>query len=100
MKTIPIIMALGLLTATSAFAQSDTRPDPLAKLPPANSVKLSQVIAKTEGRPGFYAIKSVSYSDGEYEIVYFMDDGAEVRMNYDAETGEARPPKEGGLFGQ
>ncbi|MCK5933377.1 MAG: PepSY domain-containing protein [Fulvimarina manganoxydans] len=93
-------MALGLFTATNAFAQSGTQPDPLAKLPPANSVKLSQVIAKTEGRPGFYAIKSVSFSDGEYEIVYFMDDGAEVRMNYDAKTGEARPPKTGGLFGQ
>ncbi|MEN3793859.1 PepSY domain-containing protein [Fulvimarina sp. MAC3] len=100
MKTAPIVMALSLFAATSAFAQSDSQPDPLAKLPPADSVKLSEVIAKTEGRPGFYAIKSVSFSDGEYEIVYFMDDGAEVRMNYDAKTGDARPPETGGLFGQ
>jgi hypothetical protein len=79
----------------SASAQDD---DPLAKLPPPDSIKLSAVIAEVEGRPGFYGIESISFTDGEYRVVYFMADGAEVRINYDAKTGASRPPRRG-LFG-
>ncbi|NBJ13855.1 PepSY domain-containing protein [Microvirga arsenatis] len=100
MRTATVFVGLSLFAITSAFAQTDNKSDPLSTLPPPDSVKLSQVIAKTEVRPGFYAIKSVSFSDGQYEIVYFMQDGAEVRLNYDAKTGQARPPKSGGLFGR
>lgn len=93
------IIAFAILTISGAVAASQEAPDPLADLPPQGGVKLSQLVAETEGRPGFYAIKSVSYSRGEYEVVYSMQDGAEVRLNFDAKTGEVRPPKSGGLFG-
>ena len=98
MKTAMVFVGLSLFAITSAFAQTDHKTDPLSSLPPPDSVKLSQVIARTEGRPGFYAIKSVSFSGGQYEIVYYMVDGAEVKLNYDAKTGGARPPRRS-LFG-
>ena len=98
MKTAIVFVGLSLFAITSAFAQTKDKAGRLASLPPPDSIRLSQVIARTEGRPGFYAIKSVSFSDGQYEIVYFMDDGAEVKLNYDAKTGDARPPRRG-LFG-
>ncbi|MFC3694605.1 PepSY domain-containing protein [Chenggangzhangella methanolivorans] len=99
MRTATVLVGLCLFASTGAFAQSSNKSDPLSSLPPRDSVKLSQVIAKAEVRPGFFAIKTVSFSAGQYEVVYFMDDGAEVRINFDAKTGEARPPKTGGLFG-
>lgn len=92
-------LAISALILTGAVAASQEAPDPLADLPPQGSVKLSQLVAEVEGRAGFYAIKSISYSRGEYEVEYYMQDGAEVRLNFDAKTGEVRPPKSGGLFG-
>ncbi len=97
-----IVLALcvsGLMTSAAVAATADKN-DPLASLPPQGSVQLSQLIAKTEQRPGFYAIKSITYADGQYNVVYYMSDGAEVRLGYDAKTGDTRPPKSGGgLFG-
>jgi hypothetical protein len=93
------IVAFAILTLSGAGAVSQESPKPLADLPPQGSIKLSQLISETEGRAGFYAIKSISYSGGEYEVVYYMMDGAEVRLNFDVKTGEVRPPKSGGLFG-
>ena len=98
-KLMTTVTGFILISVASAYGQSSVNKDPIATLPPKDSIKLSQVISKTEERPGFYAIKSVSFSDGQYEVIYFMDDGAEVRLNYDAKTGTARPPKSGGLFG-
>ena len=92
----PILMPAWIfLFLSPASAQEN---NPLSKLPPPEGIKLSAVISEVEGRPGFYAIESVSFADGEYRVVYFMADGAEVRINYDAKTGASRPPRRG-LFG-
>ena len=93
------ILALVVSAATVSAAAAQLSPDPRSDLPPQGSVRLSQVVAEIEGRPGFYAIKSLSYSRGEYEVIYYMSDGAEVRLNYDPKTAKVRPPKSGGLFG-
>ena len=100
MKPVTVFAALTLLLAGNAYAQDDAEQRVLSKLPPPGGVKLSELIAQTERRPGFYAIESVSFSDsdGQYEVIYFMEDGAEVRINSDAATGSPRPPKRG-LFG-
>ena len=97
MRFLSPVLVSGLLfgSLVAASAQDD---DPRSKLPPPDSIKLSTVIEQVEGRPGFYGIESISFSDGEYRIVYFMADGAEVRINYDAKTGASRPPRRG-LFG-
>lgn len=87
----------GLLFGSIVSASAQDR-DPLSKLPPPDSIKLSAVIAEVERRPGFFGIESISFAEGEYRVVYFMADGAEVRINYDAKTGASRPPRRG-LFG-
>lgn len=94
-------VGLLVLTPFAAGAADDTpKRSPLSTLPPKGSVKLSQVIASAEARPGFYAIKSLKYKDNQYEVLYYMEDGAEVRLNYDSKTGQASPPASGGgLFG-
>ncbi|MCO6389238.1 hypothetical protein [Aliihoeflea sp. 40Bstr573] len=84
-----------LVSLNAASAQDD---GPLSKLPPPDSIKLSSVIAQVEKRPGYYGIDNISFADGEYRVVYYMDDGAEVRINYNAKTGASRPPRKG-LFG-
>lgn len=38
--------------------------DPLSKLPPPDSIKLSAVIAEVERRPGFFGIESISFAEG------------------------------------
>ncbi|MBP0616575.1 PepSY domain-containing protein [Jiella mangrovi] len=93
------ILLSGLMMGSAIAAASQNDNDPLKTLPPKDSVKLSTVIATAEKRPGFYAIKSIDYSDGDYHVVYFMNDGAEVRIDYDAKTGQGHPPKSSGLFG-
>ncbi|MGX1101513.1 PepSY domain-containing protein [Amorphus sp. MBR-141] len=99
LKVRNFVLAISVLAILGSAAASQETPAPRADLPPQGSVKLSQLVAATEGREGFYAIKSILYSKGEYEVVYYMSDGAEVRLNFDAKTGEVRPPKSGGLFG-
>ncbi|MEF2072162.1 PepSY domain-containing protein [Consotaella aegiceratis] len=96
---LALAIALNLMMVTAGLAASNPDDDPKAQLPPQSSIKLSQLIEKAEQRPGFYAIKSISYSDGQYEVIYYMDDGAEVHLNYNAATGQIEPPKSGGLFG-
>ncbi|MBC7284032.1 hypothetical protein [Hoeflea sp.] len=97
MRFLSPLLASALLFGMLISASAQDR-DPLSKLPPPDSIKLSTVIEQVEGRPGFYGIESISFADGEYRIVYFMADGAEVRINYDAKTGASRPPRRG-LFG-
>lgn len=99
MKTRIFALAIVALTVSGAVAASPEAPATGPDLPPQGSVKLSQLIAQAEERAGFFAIKSISYSSNEYEVIYYMDDGAEVRLNLDAKTGDVRPPKSGGLFG-
>ena len=92
----PFLVSGWILGSLNCASAQDN--GPLSKLPPTDSIKLSSVIAEVEKRPGFYGIESVSFADGEYRVVYFMSDGAEVRINYDAKTGASRPPSRG-LFG-
>jgi|TARA_R110000751_G_scaffold156366_3_gene261818 hypothetical protein len=96
-RTIACVITTLIISGTVAVSQET--PASLVELPPQGGVKLSQLLAELEGRAGFYAIKSISYSRGEYEVVYYMQDGAEVRLNLDAKSGDVRPPKSG-LFGR
>jgi hypothetical protein len=57
MRFLSPLLVSGLLfgSLVSASAQDE---DPLSKLPPPDSIKLSTVIEQVEGRPGFYGIGS------------------------------------------
>ena len=83
---IASLAAISLLMTTSAFAVAP-------EAPPANAVKLSEIIGKVETRPEFAFIDQISYSGGIYQIVFYMRDGAEVRMEYDVRTGSPIVPK-------
>lgn len=83
---IPTFVAISLLMTTGAFAVAP-------EAPPANAVKLSEIIGKVETRPEFSFIDQISFSGGIYQIVFYMKDGAEVRMEYDVKTGAPIVPK-------
>jgi hypothetical protein len=82
----PILIAFSLLLTTSAFAVAP-------EAPPANAVKLSEIVGKVEARPEFSFIDQISFSGGVYQVVFYMKDGAEVRMEYDVKTGAPIVPK-------
>jgi len=72
-----------LLVATPAFAAGREPPPPDAK-------PLSQIIADVEKRPNFAYVDAVDYARGAYMVIYYMKDGAEVRMEIDAKTGQMK----------
>ncbi|RZI57929.1 MAG: PepSY domain-containing protein [Zymomonas sp.] len=86
MRTPAALFAFSLLMTTGALAVAP-------EAPPANAAKLSDIVAKVETRPEFSFIDQVSYSGGVYQIVFYMKDGAEVRMEYDVRTGNPIVPK-------
>ncbi len=83
---MPSLLAISLLMTTSAFAVAP-------EAPPANAVKLSEIVTKVEARPEFSFIDQISFSGGVYQVVFYMKDGAEVRMEYDVKTGAPIVPK-------
>jgi len=82
----PILLAVSLLLTSSAFAV-------VPEAPPTDAVKLSDVVGKVEARPEFAFIDQIEYSNGMYQVVFYMKDGAEVRMEYDVRTGLPVAPK-------
>ncbi len=82
MRFVAIFMAAAL-AASPAVADVKDRP-------PDGSKLLSEIIASVEKRENFAFIDEVDLEDGIYEIVYFMKDGAEVKLKLDPRTGQ--PP--------
>ncbi|GGD29149.1 PepSY domain-containing protein [Aureimonas glaciei] len=82
----PILFAVSLLFTTSALAVAP-------EAPPVDAIRLSEVVGKVEARPEFAFIDQIDYSDGVYQVVFYMKDGAEVRIEYDVRTGEPIVPK-------
>lgn len=59
--------------------------------PPANGLKLSELLAKVETRPQFHYIDEVDWDeDGYYDITYYTSDKAKVEIKLDAVSGEPR----------
>lgn len=60
-------------------------------VPPQNSLKLSEIIAKIEQRDQFRYLSEVEWeSKGYYDIVYYTTDKAKVEIKIDPVTGEPR----------
>ena len=75
-----------LLIAGSAQAQTEAPP-----IPPENSVKLSEILAKIETRDQFRYVGEVEWDeDGFYRVIYFTSDKAKVEINIDPATGAPR----------
>jgi hypothetical protein len=90
MSTLPSIRSVALAAmiilaaASSGFAQSSLEP------PPASALKLSDIIAKVEKRPGFYYIERIQWFNDSYSVTFHTLDKARVEMNFDAVTGAAK----------
>lgn len=69
-----------------AYAQTAAPP-----VPPQNSMKLSQLIAKVEQRDKFQYIKDVEWErEGYYEITYYTTDKAKVEIKLDPVSGQPK----------
>ena len=73
-----------LLLCGAAAAQEDEQ-----DVPPQNTLRLSEIIAKVEQRDAFQYIDRIEWkADGHYRVVYFTSDKAKVEINYNPVTGE------------
>ncbi|HEY6629862.1 MAG TPA: PepSY domain-containing protein [Rhizobiaceae bacterium] len=84
-----IIGSVSALLLLCGAAQAQTNP---ASVPPANAMKLSEIVAKIEQRDGFRFISDIEWDrDGTYDITYYTSDNAKVEIKIDAATGQPKP---------
>jgi len=84
-QRVLVALALGSLLGSPAHAQ--TAP----AVPPENSIKLSEIIAKVEKRPQFRYVGQIDWDqDGYYDITYYTTDKAKVEIKIDPKTGEPK----------
>ncbi len=75
-----------VLVCGYAYAQTGSPP-----VPPANSMKLSQIVAKVEQRDKFQYVKDIEWDeDGYYEVTYYTTDRAKVEIRLDPVSGEPK----------
>lgn len=75
-----------LLSAIGAFAAGPTMPAP-------DGVKVSQIVAEIEKREGYAYLGRIENDDGNYRVIYYMSDGAEVSITYSSATGQPLAPE-------
>jgi len=86
MKSIAVAFASIALMTGTAVAQSTSAP-----IPPPNSMKLSEMIAKVEKRDKFQYLSEIDWSQsGYYEVTYYTSDKAKVEINLDPVSGEPK----------
>ncbi|MDI6028155.1 PepSY domain-containing protein [Corticibacterium sp. UT-5YL-CI-8] len=84
-KSVAPLLLLSMM-AGPAFAQTTPAP-----VPPANSMKLSEIVAKVEARTQFAYIDEIDWEDdGYYDVTYYTTDKAKVEIKIDPATGEPR----------
>lgn len=80
------LLFAALLAAMPALAQTKE-----PAIPPENSLKLSEIIAKIEKRDQFRYVTEIRWeSEGYYDVVYYTSDKAKVEIKIDAVSGEPR----------
>lgn len=84
-KVIFSIAAVAFMSGlSSAWAQS------MPAGPPANAMKLSEIISKIEKRPGFaYVERAIWFSDA-YIVTFYTTEKARVEIHFDAVTGQPK----------
>jgi len=86
LKTVSIAIAA---VSFSVFAGAAYAQD-LDRAPPADSKKLSEIVAKVEQRDGFRYIDDIEWDDGAYEVTYYTTDKAKVEIRFDPVTGDPK----------
>ncbi len=82
-KLIMSLAALGML-ACPALAQ-DQPPTP-----PADAVKLSQIVAEVEARQDFRYIDQIDWDNDGYLVTYYTSDKAKVEIKFDPTSGKPK----------
>jgi hypothetical protein len=84
LKTVSAaVVATSFLVGAAAAQTAD-------RTPPADSKKLSEIVAKVEQREGFRYIGDIEWDDGAYEVTYYTTDKAKVEIRFDPVTGEPK----------
>lgn len=80
-------LALAMLgAAVQARAQSSEQ-----AVPPPNSMKLSQLIARVEQRDQFHYVGEVEWNtSGYYDVIYYTKDKAKVEIKFDPVSGQPK----------
>jgi hypothetical protein len=82
------IAALLALIAISSAAEAQATS---ISAPPPNSKKLTEILAKVEGRDKFKFISEVDWSQtGFYDIYYYTTDNAKVELHIEPVSGDAK----------
>jgi hypothetical protein len=85
------IQIMGFCLATALACGSAYADDAAPPIPPQNGMKLSQLIAKVEGRDKFQYIKDVEWEqEGYYEVTYYTTDKAKVEIKLDPVSGQPK----------
>jgi hypothetical protein len=74
------------LLALSAPSQAQTS----SAGPPANAMKLSEIIARVEKRPGFQYVERVTWFNDAYIVVFYTTEKARVEIHFDPTTGQPK----------
>ena len=83
------IFIAGMITAAIFSCSVAGAQEAQPPVPPQNALKLSEIVAKVEKRPGFRYIDDIEWNDdGYYDVTYFTDDKAKVEMKFNPVTGE------------
>jgi hypothetical protein len=91
MTTMARIRILALCAASAlacgqAHAQTSASP-----VPPQNSMKLSELVAKVESRDKFQYVKEIEWeSEGYYDVTYYTTDKAKVEIKLDPVSGQPK----------
>ena len=85
MRSVVLVTGFAVLLASGPAFAADEKP-----LPPANTKKLSEIIAKVEQRNDFRYVKEVDWDSGAYTVTYYTTDKAKVQITYDPVTAESR----------
>jgi len=85
MLRIAVLLAL-IAISSAAEAQATS-----ISAPPPNGKKLTEILAKVEGRDKFKFISEVDWSQtGFYDIFYCVTDNAKVELHIDPVSGDAK----------
>lgn len=86
MRHLFVGLAALCLVALSAPSHAQTTPAG----PPANAMKLSEIIAKVEKRPGFQYVERVTWFNDAYIVVFYTTEKARVEIHFDPVTGQPK----------
>lgn len=86
MRHLVLALAAVCLMAGAAPIRAQTTPAG----PPANAIKLSDILAKIEKRPGFQYVERVTWFNDAYIIVFYTTEKARVEMHFDPTTGQPK----------